>query len=204
MPTTIFISRRFRLTHPYLLASSSSRKNSEGKKILKQAIHITNLQLHPIKIFAESQLLTQSRYLRISSSYKYLHFKEISINIYIVIIVKQQQHQNERAKNDSQAGIQKMISVIDKKTDEANIVEVSVFGAQLKERFCAEKLCINQKLVMIPCQKCFMCKKMVHMLCNTGWFVEFWGAGVFQVFCSLWWECSMPCNLYRVEEGYQW
>ena len=58
-----------------------------------------------------------------------------------------------------------MNSVIDKNTDEANIVEVSAFGTQIKYRCCAEKLCINPKLVIIPCHKCYMCKKMVHMLC---------------------------------------
>ena len=60
-----------------------------------------------------------------------------------------------------------MNSVIDKNTDEANIVEVSVFGTQIKERFCADKRRINQNLVMILCHKFSLCKKMVHMLCAT-------------------------------------
>ena len=92
MPITIFISRRFRLTYSSLSKSrSSSSKTSERKAILEQAFHITDLQLHPIKIFIESQILTRSRYLIISSAYHYLRFKEISINIPVVIIFKQQQ-----------------------------------------------------------------------------------------------------------------
>ena len=60
-----------------------------------------------------------------------------------------------------------MNSVIDKNTDEANIVEVSVFVTQIKERWYAEKLCIKPKLVIIPCPKCSLCRKIVHMLCET-------------------------------------
>ena len=79
-------------------SSSIRRKTSKRKTILKQAFHITNLQLHPINIFAESQIFTQGRYLIISSAYYYIHFKEISINTSIVISVYQQhqQQQHER------------------------------------------------------------------------------------------------------------
>ena len=57
--------------------------------------------------------------------------------------------------------------VIDKKTDEANIVEVGVFGTHIKWGCCYQKLCINPNIVVIPFHKCSMCNKMVHMLCAT-------------------------------------
>ena len=57
--------------------------------------------------------------------------------------------------------------VIDKNTDEKNIVEVSVFGTWIKQRCCANKLFINTNLVMIICHKFSLCKKMVCMLCAT-------------------------------------